>query len=76
MEAHGQFNNIAHVASNDRLEKLLNSVAINQYLTWHDHIDQLETWGLKRELNVYLFAQGRFLSRRWSSPILLSKSIV
>lgn len=56
--------------------KLLNSVAINQYLTWHDHIDQLETWGLKRELNVYLFAQGRFLSRRWSSPILLSKSIV
>ena len=47
-----QFNDIALVANNDRLEngtefKYL-GVTINQYLTWHDHIDQLQSKVAKR----------------------------
>ena len=40
-----QFNYIALDANNDRLENVTEfkylGVTINQYLTWHDHIDQL-----------------------------------
>ena len=41
-----QLNDIALVANNDRLEKVTNfknfghGATTNQYLTWHDHIDQ------------------------------------
>ena len=44
-----QFNDVALVANSDQLEKVtkfkyLRGVSINQslYLTWHDHIDQLQ----------------------------------
>ena len=42
-----QFNDIAIVANNDQLENVTKfkylGVIINQYLTWHDHIEQLQS---------------------------------
>jgi len=42
-----QFNDIALVDNNDWLENVTEfkylGVTINQYLTWHDHIDQLQS---------------------------------
>ena len=42
-----QFNDIALVANNDQLENVTKfkylGVIINQYLTWHDHIEQLQS---------------------------------
>ena len=47
-----QFNDIALDANNDRLENVTEfkylGVTINQYLTWHDHIDQLQSKVAKR----------------------------
>ena len=41
-----QFNDIALVANNDQLENVTKfkylGVIINQHLTWHDHIEQLQ----------------------------------
>ena len=43
----GQFNDIAVVANNDQLENVTKfkylGVIINHYLTWHDHIEQLQS---------------------------------
>ena len=42
-----QFNDIALVANNDQLENVTKfkylGVIINQHLTWHDHIKQLQS---------------------------------
>ena len=42
-----QFNDIALVANNDQLENVTKfkylGVIINQHLTWHDHIEQLQS---------------------------------
>ena len=47
-----QFNDIAHVANNDQFENVTKikylGVTINQYLTWHDHIEQLQSKIAKR----------------------------
>ena len=47
-----QFNDIALVANDDRLENVTEfkyfGVTVNQYLTWHDHIDQLQSKVAKR----------------------------
>ena len=47
-----QFNDIALDANNDRLENVTEfkylGVTINQYLTWHDHIDQIQSKVAKR----------------------------
>ena len=47
-----QFNDIALGANNDRLENVTEfkylGVTINQYLTWHDHIDQIQSKVAKR----------------------------
>ena len=46
------YNDIALDANNDRLENVTEfkylGVTINQYLTWHDHIDQLQSKVAKR----------------------------
>ena len=47
-----QFNDIALVANNDHLENITKfkylGVIINQHLTWHDHIEQLQSKIAKR----------------------------
>ena len=47
-----QFNDIARVANNDQLENVTKfkylGVIINQHLTWHDHIEQLQSKIAKR----------------------------
>ena len=47
-----QFNDIALVANNDQLENVTKfkylGVIINQHLTWHDHIEQLQSKIAKR----------------------------
>ena len=47
-----QFSDIALVANNDRLEKVTKfkylGVTINQHLSWHDHIEQLQRQVAKR----------------------------
>lgn len=47
-----KFNDIAPVANNDLLQKVTKfkylRVTINQYLTWHEHIDQLKHKVAKR----------------------------
>ena len=47
-----QFNDIALVANNDHLENVTKfkylGVIINQHLTWHDHIEQLQSKIAKR----------------------------
>ena len=47
-----QFNDIAIVANNDQLENVTKfkylGVIINQHLTWHDHIEQLQSKIAKR----------------------------
>ena len=47
-----QFNDIALIANNDQLENVTKfkylGVIINQHLTWHDHIEQLQSKIAKR----------------------------
>ena len=47
-----QFNGIALVANNDQLENVTKfkylGVIINKHLTWHDHIEQLQSKIAKR----------------------------
>ena len=47
-----QFNVIALIANNDPLENVTKlkylGVTINQHLTWHDHIEQLQSKIAKR----------------------------
>ena len=72
-----QFNDIDLMANNSQLEKVTNfkylGVTINQHLTWHDHIDQIQRksrkgWGFYRELNIcFLPMPEKFMSRQWSS---------
>ena len=63
---------IALLFNNDRLEKVTKfkylSVTINQHLTWHDHIDQLQR-KVGKKLGVLKFPimQGKSMSRQWSS---------
>jgi len=47
-----QFNDIALDANNDRLKNVTDikylGVTISQYLTWHDHMDQIQSKVAKR----------------------------
>ena len=47
-----QFNGIALVANNDQLENVTKfkylGVIVNQHVTWHDHIEQLQSINLRQ----------------------------
>ena len=74
-----QFNDIALVANNDRLENVTEfkylGVTINQYLTWHDHIDQLRSKVAKR-LGVLKRIARKIYVTTMVIPILEYASIV
>ena len=81
-----QFNDIALIANNDPLENVTKfkylGVIINQHLTWHDHIEQLQSkiakrLGVLKQIKHYLpvYARRIYVSTM-VIPILEYASIV
>ena len=71
-----QFNVIALIAKNDPLDNVTKfkylGVTINQHLTWHDHIEQLQSkiakrLGVLNESSIFSqFMQGGSMCQQWS----------